>query len=142
MQQIWALQKWQSLAPVTSLSKLSWLVAWYIRDEPYSKALAEIVNYQHRVLFASHWGEGTTLSSDSQRYRARGRGEAGGQVNLKYGKRPRSYLLYSVPDQYAPFHTKVINAAVQDTTHVLDGVLYHESDLRIEETLYRHGGLH
>ena len=59
--------------PGTSLSKLSWLVAWHIRDEPYSKALAEIVNYQHRVLFATHWGEGTTSSSDGQRYRAGGR---------------------------------------------------------------------
>jgi TnpA family transposase len=36
-------------------------------------------------------------------------------------------------DQYAPFHTKVIHAAVRDATHVLDGFLYHESDLRIEE---------
>ena len=80
-------------------------------------------------------GRGNDIVFRRQRYRARGRGEAGGQVNLKYGKRPRSYLLYSVPDQYAPFHTKVINAAVQDTTHVLDGLLYHESDLRIEETI-------
>ena len=28
---------------------------------------------------------------------------------------------------------KVINATVRDATHVLDGLLYHESDLRIEE---------
>jgi TnpA family transposase len=27
----------------------------------------------------------------------------------------------------------VINATVRDATHVLDGLLYHESDLRIEE---------
>jgi Tn3 transposase DDE domain len=53
--------------PGTSLSKLSWLVAWHIRDETYSKALAEIVNHQHRVPFAAHWGEGTTSSSDGQR---------------------------------------------------------------------------
>ena len=33
----------------------------------------------------------------------------------------------------APFHTKVINATVRDATHVLDGLLYHESQLRIEE---------
>jgi len=26
-----------------------------------------------------------------------------------------------VSDQYAPFHTKVINATVRDATHVLDG---------------------
>jgi TnpA family transposase len=28
-----------------------------------------------------------------------------------------------LPYQYAPFHTKVINAAVRDATHVLDGLL-------------------
>ena len=38
-----------------------------------------------------------------------------------------------ISDQYAPFHTKVINATVRDATHVLDGLLYHESDLRIAE---------
>ncbi len=38
-----------------------------------------------------------------------------------------------ISDQFAPFHTKVINATVRDATHVLDGLLYHESDLRIEE---------
>ena len=38
-----------------------------------------------------------------------------------------------ISDQYAPSHTKVINATVRDATHVLDGLLYHESDLRIEE---------
>jgi TnpA family transposase len=38
-----------------------------------------------------------------------------------------------VSDQYRPFHTKVINVGVRDATYVLDGLLYHESDLRIEE---------
>src|SRR5260370_17104112 len=37
---------------LASLTKLSWLVAWHIRDETYSKALAEIVNYHHQVPFA------------------------------------------------------------------------------------------
>jgi TnpA family transposase len=104
-----------------------------IRDESYSKALAEIVNYQHRVLFSTLWGEGTTSSSDGQRYRAGGRGEAAGQVNLKYGNDPGVTFYTHISDQYAPFHTEVINAAVRDATHVLDGLLYHESDLRIEE---------
>ena len=36
-------------------------------------------------------------------------------------------------DRYAPFHSRVINANVRDATHVLDGLLYHESDVRIEE---------
>src|SRR5262249_60464821 len=35
--------------------------------------------------------------------------------------------------QYAPFHTQVIPATARDATYVRDGLLYHESDLRIEE---------
>ena len=127
------LGKMAESCPGTSLAKLSWLVAWHIRDETYSKALAEIVNHQHGVPFAAHWGEGTTASSDGQRYRAGGRGEAAGQVNAKYGNDPGVTFYTHVSDQYAPFHTKVINATVRDATHVLDGLLYHESDLRIEE---------
>jgi TnpA family transposase len=43
-------------------------------------------------------------------------------------------LFYThLSDQYAPFHTKVITATVRDATHVLAGLLYHESDLQIEE---------
>jgi TnpA family transposase len=127
------LGKMAESCPGTSLAKLSWLVAWHIRDETYSKALAEIVNHQHRVPLAAHWGEGTTSSSDGQRYRAGGHGEAAGQVNPKYGNDPGVTFYTHVSDQYAPFHTKVINAAVRDATHVLDGLLYHESELRIEE---------
>ncbi len=127
------LGKMAESCPGTSLAKLSWLVAWHIRDETYSKALAGVVNYQHRIPFAAHWGEGTTASSDGQRYRAGGRGEAAGQVNAKYGTDPGVTFYTHVSDQYAPFHTKVINATVRDATHVLDGLLYHESDLRIEE---------
>ena len=127
------LAKMTESCPGTSLAKLSWLVAWHIRDETYSRALAELVNYQHRLPFAAHWGEGKTSSSDGQRFRAGGRGEAAGQVNLKYGNDPGVTFYTHISDQYAPFHTKVINAAVRDATHVLDGLLYHESDLRIEE---------
>jgi TnpA family transposase len=54
-------------------------------------------------------------------------------VNAKYGNDPGVTFYTHVSDQYAPFHTKVINAAVRDATHVLDGLLYHESELRIEE---------
>ena len=119
--------------PGTSLAKLWWLVAWHIRDETYRKALAELVNFQHQIPFAAHWGEGTTSSSDGQRYRAGGREEAAAEINARYGSDPSVTFYTHISDQYAPFHTKVINVTVRDATHVLDGLLYHESDLRIEE---------
>ncbi len=91
------------------------------------------MNYQHRLPFAAHWGEGTTSSSDAQRFRAGGHGEAAGYRNAKYGDEPGVLFYTHVSDQYAPFHTKVINSPVRDATHVLDGLLYHECELRIEE---------
>ena len=95
------LEKMAEVCPGTSLGKLTWLVAWHIRDESYSKGLAELVNAQH--------------------------------INAKYGSEPGVLFYTHLSDQYAPFYTKVINANVRDATHVLAGLLYHESQLRIEE---------
>ena len=107
--------------------------AWHIRDETYSAALAEVVNAQYRQPFALWWGKGATSSSDGQHFQAGGRGQFAGQMNPRYGSEPGVQFYTHVSDHYAPFHTKVINATVRDATHVLDGLLYHESDLRIEE---------
>jgi len=71
--------------------------------------------------------------SDGQHYKVGGRGEHTGQVNLRYGTEPGVTFYTHISDQYAPFHTTVIAATVRDATHVLDGLLYHESDLRIAE---------
>jgi TnpA family transposase len=127
------LSKMAESCPGVTYAKLTWLQAWHIRDETYSAALAELVNTQFRQPFAAYWGDGTTSSSDGQNFKAGGRGQAAGQVNLKYGQEPGVQFYTHISDQYAPFHTKVINATVRDATHVLDGLLYHESDLRIEE---------
>ncbi len=127
------LSKMAESCPGTTYAKLTWLQAWHIRDETYSSGLADLVNTQLRQPFAAYWGDGTTSSSDGQNFKAGGRGQFAGQVNLKYGQEPGVQFYTHISDQYAPFHTKVINATVRDATHVLDGLLYHESDLRIEE---------
>ncbi|MER0590539.1 Tn3 family transposase, partial [Pseudomonas aeruginosa] len=95
--------------------------------------LAELVNSQFRHAFAANWGDGTTSSSDGQRFRAGGKGESTGHVNPKYGSEPGRLFYTHISDQYAPFSTRVVNVGVRDSTYVLDGLLYHESDLRIEE---------
>jgi hypothetical protein len=57
------LSKMAESCPGTTYARLSWLQAWHIRDEPYSKALAELVNAQSRHPFAEHWGDGTILAA-------------------------------------------------------------------------------
>ena len=127
------LAKMAEVCPMMTYTKLAWLTAWHIRDATYSKALAELVNAQHQQPLAMIWGAGNTSSSDGQRYRAGGRGEPAGQMNLKYGTDPSVMLYTHISDRYAPFHSRVINANIREATFVLDGLLYHESDLRIEE---------
>ena len=127
------LTKMADSSPGMTYAKLSWLQAWHIRDETYSAALAELVNSQLHHTFATNWGDGTTSSSDGQRFRAGGRGESTGHVNPKYGNEPGRLFYTHISDQYAPFSTRVVNVGVRDSTYVLDGLLYHESDLRIEE---------
>ena len=119
--------------PGATYAKLSWLQAWHIRDETYSTALAELVNAQFRKPFAGNWGDGTTSSSDGQRFRVGGKAESTGHINPKYGAEPGRLFYTHISDQYAPFNAKVISVGVRDSTYVLDGLLYHESDLRIEE---------
>ena len=127
------LTKMADACPDATYDKLSWQAAWHIRDETHSLALAEIVNAQHRQPLSAVWGEGNTSSSDGQHFRAGGHGEAAARVNLKYGIDPSVMVYTHLSDRYAPFHSRVINANVRDATHVLDGLLYHESDIRIEE---------
>jgi TnpA family transposase len=127
------LTKMAESCPGITYAKLSWLQAWHIRDETYSDALASLVNTQSAHPFAAYWGDGTASSSDGQRFRTAGHAERGGNINPKYGSEPGIQFYTHISDQYAPFHTKVINVGVRDATYVLDGLLYHESDLRIEE---------
>ena len=47
--------------------------------------------------------------------------------------RPGVNFYTHISDQYSPFHTQLINTNTRDATYVLDGLLYHGSDLNIEE---------
>ncbi|MEO8283508.1 MAG: Tn3 family transposase [Pseudarthrobacter sp.] len=107
--------------------------ASYIRDETYSAALAELVNTQHGHPFAAQWGDGTTSSSDGQRFRAGSKAESTGHVNPKYGAEPGRLVYTHVSDQYSPFHSRLVNVGDRDATYVLDGLLYHETELQIQE---------
>jgi TnpA family transposase len=70
-------------------------------------------------------------SSDGQFFRAGGFGRDAGRVNAHYGDDPGSKFYTHLSDRYAPFHTKVIAATASEALHVLDGLLYHQSDVTI-----------
>jgi TnpA family transposase len=124
----------------TTWRQLSWTADWHVREECYAQALAGLIDAQHRQPMAAYRGSGTTSSSDAQFFRAGGRGEVGGLVNLHYGQDPGVKFYTHLSDQFGPFHTKVIAATANEAPYVLDGLLYHQSRLVINEHYTDTGG--
>lgn len=122
--------------PKLSYPRLSWIADWYVREDNYAKALAEIVGRQRKVPLAARWGPGTTSSSDGQAFPIANKEPAHANTNAKYGRDPVVMIYSHISDPYAPFYTKVIRSTVRDATHVLDGLLNHGADIQIEE--HRH----
>jgi TnpA family transposase len=54
-------------------------------------------------------------------------------TNPHYRTGKSATLYRCVSDQFSTFYTKVINTNARDTVHVIDGLLYHETYLNIEE---------
>ncbi|XMA23507.1 Tn3 family transposase (plasmid) [Bacillus bombysepticus] len=126
------LSKMADACPNIAYSQLAWISDWYIRDENYSKALGAITDFQHKHPFSSYWGDGSTSSSDGQFFRAGGQSSPLAQVNAKYGRDPGVSFYTHISDQYAPFYVQVISSS-EEAPHIIDGLLYHETDLKIEE---------
>ena len=116
---------------IASLGQLGWVADWHIRDETYALALRHLVDHQQREPLAAIFGGGFASSSDGQFFRAGGFGRDAGRVNAHYGGDPGSKFYTHLSDRYAPFHTKVIAATASEALHVLDGLLYHRSDVTV-----------
>lgn len=127
------LTKMAESSPGGNYSKLSWLQAWHIRDETYSSGLADLVNAPVSPPVRRESGDGSTSSSDAQRFRAGGWAERTGHISPKYGAEPGKLVYNHISDTYAPFSTEMVNVGMRDSTCVFDGLLYRASDLRIEE---------
>ena len=124
-----------------SLRQLALVHDWHISETGYAEALGRLID-AHRVLPLSKvWGDGTKSSSDGQHFFAGGRGEAIADVNARHGNEPGVSFYTHVSDQYGPFHTKVIAATAGEAPHVLDGLLYHQSGLQIDEHAVDTGGV-
>jgi TnpA family transposase len=123
-----------------TLRQLAWVHDWHVREETYTAALARLIEAHRVIPLAKGWGAGTTSSSDGQFFRAGGRGEAPADINARHGNEPGVAFYTHISDQFGPFYTKVIAATASEAPHVLDGLLYHQTGLQIEEHYTDTGG--
>jgi len=104
---------------------------WQMIEEAQRAALAALVHAISRLDATLHWGEGRTSASDGQRFAMPRK-----VLQQTYSTRFSDFALefYSfVADNYAPFYSTPIECTDRDAGFVLDGILYNESDLELEE---------
>ena len=114
---------------VASLGQLAWTSDWHIREETYALALRCLVNHQQKEPFAAAFGAGTASSSDGQFFQAAGFGRNAGHLNAHYSPKPGFKVYTHLSDRYGPFYTKLITATASEALHVLDALLYHQSEV-------------
>ena len=119
------------LIPDVTYEQLKRIGDWQLTEESQRSALADLVNAIAGLDTALYWGEGKTSASDGQRFSLPRR-----VLQQTYSTRFSDFALefYTfVADNYAPFYSLPIECTDRDAAFVLDGLLYNESDLPLEQ---------
>jgi TnpA family transposase len=119
-------------APPITYSQMANAVQWRMYDEAMKRAQASLVNYQHGQFLSSHWGDGSTSSSDGMRVSV-GVSSLHAEHNPHYGTGKGATIYRFVSDQFSSFYTDMIPTNARDAVYMIDGLLYHETDLCIDE---------
>lgn len=111
----------------TSYEQIRRITDWQLTPENQKAALSVVVNAITALDASRIWGDGTSSSSDGQRFYMPRK-----TLQQTYSPKLSDYALefYSfVADNYAPFYSVPIECTERDAAYVLDGLLYNESDL-------------
>jgi len=73
-------------------------------------------------------------------FRAGGCSEKLADINARHGNEPGVTFYIHLSDQFGPYYTKAIAATASEAPHVLDGLLYLQTGLQIEEHYTDSGG--
>lgn len=122
-----------TMAQLTRINygKIKHIADWMITEEGLRTILATVVNAISNLDITQSWGEGKTSSSNGKRF-----GLNRKVLQQTYSVKFRDFAIefYSfVADNYAPFYSIPIECTDRDAPYVLDGLLYNESDLPLEE---------
>lgn len=126
------LSKMADATPGITYKQLANVSQWRIHEDALNRAQAILVNFHHKLDIPYYWGDGTTSSSDGMRMQL-GVSSLHADSNPHYGTGKGATIYRFTSDQFSSFYTNIINTNSRDATHVLDGLLHHETDLNIKE---------
>lgn len=114
-----------------SYSKLKSITDWMLSDDSLRSSLAVVVNAISNLDITQYWGNGTTSSSDGQRFSLNRK-----VLQQTYSAKFNDFAIefYTiVADNFAPYFSLPIECTDRDAPYVIDGIIYNESDLDIQE---------
>jgi TnpA family transposase len=114
-----------------SYKQIQRITDWQLTEEAHRFALAKIVNAIGDLEISKEWGPGETSSSDEQRFEYH-RKTAQQTFSVKLRDFALGFYTF-VADNYAPYFSQPMECTNRDAPYVLDGILYNESDLDIQE---------
>ena len=100
---------------------------YYFNNNTLFKAQKTLVNYQHSLNISKNWGSGNSSSSDGMRVSITSK-SIYADYNSHYNNRGGAIYRH-INDQFAPYYVQMLEG--RDSNHVLDGLLYHGTDLEI-----------
>ena len=124
-----------------SYSDLAGVNDRYFREDTLHQAIVAVVNFYHKLPITRYWGDGTASSSDGQIF-----GVPVKTIHAQYHpespcRSGRAVNVYThVSDHGIPFYGQVIHHISQEGAYVLDGLLYHETDLTPQHHFVDTGG--
>ena len=104
---------------------------WQLTNDAMRVALSWIVNAMSKLGITKQWGTGKTSSSDAH-LKTFNQKVSQQSYQARIGDFALAFYTF-VADNYAPFHSKPFDCAEGEAPHALDGFLYNESDLPLEE---------
>lgn len=119
------------LTKAVTYDQIRRITDWQLTEDAQRAALALIVNAITNLDITKHWGTGKTSSSDGQRY-SYSRKTLQQTFSTKFRDFALEFYTF-IADNYAPYFSLPIECTDRDSPYVLDGILYNESDLVIEE---------
>ena len=134
------LTKMADATPGMTRTRLSWVSDWYVRDDCFTKALAEIVNYHHRLPFSATGEMGRPHRQMVSDFQWAGHGATPPRSMPSMARNPAWCSTPTSPINWTPIAPRSSQGRRMKRPHMIDGLLYHETDLDIHEHYADTGG--
>jgi TnpA family transposase len=113
-----------------SVDMLQHVTQWFLREETLKAANAALVDYHHRLGLSVVWGDGTSSSSDGQRFGIQAGSLLGALYPRYFGYYDRAVTVSThTSDQYSVFGPRAICCSAREAVYVLDGLLENDTIL-------------